>query len=231
MSMSALPDNATQAELQGACREIELDKLFAVASTSPADREHFFHRTRRDDDGVERIVDTFADSDARCAFLRCAAGQSIRLKVSGPHRISVCAGGGWLVTPEQAEHDTVFWIPQAPRLRRLDADGHIRFHAPASLESVTANARELSVSLGAVDDAGIDVVAWRLPSAIASGLESLNAIEMAPVFLWSSHTRYTRPADVFLHLIHGHVYENHEVDPFLGQVERILLRISWRSDL
>lgn len=211
--MSALPDITTEPDLRSGYREMHLDRLLAVASTSPADRARIFHRMRQDDDGVELIVDTFADSDARCVFLRCATAQSIRLKLNGPHRISVCAGGGWLVSPERAGHDAVFWIPQAPRLRRLDADGHILFHAPASLESVTANASELSVSLQAGDDAGIDIVAWRLPSSIASGLESLNAVELAPVFLWSSHTRYTRPADVFLHLVHGHVYENHEVWP------------------
>ena len=27
-------------------------------------------------------------------------------------------------------------------------------------------------------------------------------------FLWGSHTLYQRPADVYLHLVHGHIYEN-----------------------
>ena len=44
-------------------------------------------------------------------------------------------------------------------------------------------------------------------------LTTLGTLERQSYFLWSSHTTYERPADVYLHLVNGHVYENHEVWP------------------
>ena len=49
---------------------------------------------------------------------------------------------------------------------------------------------------------------WRLPAELTRELTTLSPLELQRWFLWGSHTAYARPADVFLHLIHGWVYEN-----------------------
>jgi hypothetical protein len=62
----------------------------------------------------------------------------------------------------------------------------------------------------------LDIPIWRLPSSeseLIHALQELNNLEKQRYFLWSSHTAYEKPADVYLHLVHGHVYENHEVWP------------------
>ncbi|MCI1191734.1 hypothetical protein MOJ79_07755 [Calidifontimicrobium sp. SYSU G02091] len=61
----------------------------------------------------------------------------------------------------------------------------------------------------------LDLVIWRLPANDEStrALMQLSSLERQRYFLWSSHTAYARPADLYLHWVHGHIYENHEVWP------------------
>jgi len=73
--------------------------------------------------------------------------------------------------------------------------------------SVRSASLEIEIPAGFV----LDLVAWEIPSqekeTIAS-LSNLTTLETQSVFLWGSHTLYRRPADIYQHLIFGHVYEN-----------------------
>lgn len=54
----------------------------------------------------------------------------------------------------------------------------------------------------------LDAVVWRLDAALIDELQSLSRVETQGYFLLGSHTRYGRPADLYRHLLHGHVYED-----------------------
>ena len=98
-----------------------------------------------------------------------------------------------------------------PRLRRLDPDGHITFERDTEVAAIKAAAAGLGVAVMCESGCALDLVAWRLPPdypEFLSELQRLAAIEICPVFLWGSHTPFVRAADVYRHLIQGHVYEN-----------------------
>ena len=62
----------------------------------------------------------------------------------------------------------------------------------------------------------LDWVVWQLPAHERDLVEALvrpAVIETQPVFMWSSHTLYQQSADLYAHLVHGHLYENHAVWP------------------
>lgn len=163
-------------------------------------------------------LDVFGDAKSSCCFLRIAAADTpttVRLGISGGYQIAACPSGGWLLKPFAPELP-VYWIPQPFAVRALDRDGHILSRENAELVGFTANASELTVEVNLPAERNLDCVVWQFPAGdadIVAGLEQPSVLETQPMFLWSSHTVYRRPADVYLHLVHGHVYENHEVWP------------------
>ncbi len=163
------------------------------------------------------LLDRFSDTGAACAALRFSAGPGQRrvLGVAGGYRVQVPAAGGWLLTPASQGLDA-YWIPQQAVLRRLDRDGHILSHRPAAFAGLDVSASGLAVHVLQPEGMALDLVVWRLPAAepdLLQALQSPSALERQRYFMWSSHTSYARPADLYLHWVHGHVYENHEVWP------------------
>ena len=62
----------------------------------------------------------------------------------------------------------------------------------------------------------LDLTIWRFPaeqSGIAGELEQLLSLEKQPLALWNSQTPYRSLADLYLYLVHGHVYVNRFVWP------------------
>lgn len=145
---------------------------------------------------------------AVCCFLRVGdADSGATLRLSGQYRIESASAGGWLLTSDISEHP-FYWLPTHATARRLNDDGHILEEAPAELSGFQVDSDGLSLTVrGANPGCAIDLAVWRLPAAMAPELKSLSSVETQPVFLWGSHTLYTRPADVYAHLIHGQVYE------------------------
>lgn len=163
------------------------------------------------------LLDRFGELGASCCFLRVSAADTptARLGISGGYQIAACPSGGWLLKPFAPELP-VYWIPQPFAVRALDRDGHILSRKDAELVSFTANTSELSVEVNLPTGRYLDCVVWQFPASdadIVAGLEQPSVLETQPIFMWSSHTVYRRPADAYLHLVHGHVYENHEVWP------------------
>lgn len=177
-----------------------------------------FQRTRlRIADGIEVLLDKFAPLGAQCAFIRAAGahGRTLKLALTGTYHLHSVAGGGWLLAPTGGNADT-FWVPESPRVRALDGQGHILAHGLGSIIGFDIAADGMGLALRIPPDRVLDLVVWRFrghDTDLVQALRELNALETQPYFLWSSHTTYARPADLYLHLIHGNVYENHEVWP------------------
>ncbi|KAF0102863.1 MAG: hypothetical protein FD187_774 [bacterium] len=101
-------------------------------------------------------------------------------------------------------------------LRRLDAQGHILAHRQVPIARFEVSTNGLGVTLEVPSGYTLDLAIWHIPGGEDDLIQSLGLIgslETQRYFLWSSHTAYACPADLYLHLVHGHVYENHEVWP------------------
>lgn len=166
---------------------------------------------------VELLLDRFGTTGAECVAARFSAEAVQRrvIAIEGGYRLQVPSAGGWLLTPP-IPGMAAYWIPQPPMLRRLDKDGHILAHRPAAVSGLDVSADRLAVRLEQPAGHVLDLVVWRLLGDAADWLHSLDeltSLERQRHFLWSSHTAYTRPADLYVHWVHGHIYENHEVWP------------------
>ena len=182
-----------------ACESLRIQTAERLTLNTVADRE-----TR---------LDIFSNNTASCAFVRFTpgCGRDIGFVLKGAYRVTTCASGGWMLLPARGEDDLdSYWLPQAPKLRRLDKLGHVLEERDARLSDIILSPSELVLRVEIPADQALDWAIWRLPSAARNTLGELRAlhpIETQPRFLWGSHTRYRRPADVYLHLVHGHVYE------------------------
>ena len=72
-----------------------------------------------------------------------------------------------------------------------------------------------SVSLAAPAQAmASEFAIWRVSSAAAEELRHPLTLERQGAYLWGSHTRFEKLADLSRHLVHGHVYEDRYSWPF-----------------
>ena len=161
----------------------------------------------------ETKLDIFSNNTSSCAFVRFTPGRDrdIGFVLKGAYRVTPCASGGWMLLPTRDGDDLdSYWLPQAPRLRRLDKRGHVLEERDVQFSGITLSPFELALQIRILADQAMDWTIWRLPSTarnVLGELRDLLPFETQAHFLWGSHTRYQRPADVYLHLIHGHVYE------------------------
>lgn len=162
--------------------------------------------------GVEVLLDRI--DDVECAFVRAPAGAAgaLRYVLPGGGRIEACAAGGWLI---RSADPGAWWVPVAPRLRRLNATGHILDEHDSEIGGLGLSPAELSVTLTAPPDHVVDWLVWRFNTdEDVAALESLVSLESQGYFSWGSHTCYRRPADLYTQLIHGHIYERRNAWPF-----------------
>ncbi len=165
----------------------------------------------------ERILDSFGADSAQCSFTRLSLLEDaeVRLSCQGAYTVESASAGGWLLLPVYPG-PPAYWLPASPMLRRLDKSGHILAKATADICGLNVASEGLGISLKGRAGQLLDLVIWRLPTGAENWVDSLrqfSALEVQRYFLWSSHTTYARPADLYHHLVHGHVYENHEVWP------------------
>lgn len=196
---------------------IDLDDWFSRAA-DPGERlvvtDALVRRRYQDGDTLEIIRDDFNTLAARCCFGRYRPAQAgaLSLSLNGAYRVDACRGGGWLLTPAVADRPT-YWIPRAPVSRRLDGDGHLLAEEAAEIVALQATPECLALTLHAQPGHTLDWVIWRFAAdaaaELATSLERLNTLETQAYFVYGSHTAYTRPADVYTHLVHGSVYSRH----------------------
>lgn len=199
-----------------------LHELFEPTGTSEA-REILnasrFTRTQRDDAGhTVSLLDRFPGvAGASCCFVRLQRGaaRTISFIAQGAYLLEACPSGGWLLKAAQAESAS-YWLPQAPMLRTLDDCGHITAERPASVAGLSASTTRMVVKLQLPADWCLDWVCWRFESNASDVLDSLQcpiSLETRRYFLWGSKVNFQLPADVYLYLLHGHVYTNDFVWP------------------
>lgn len=174
-------------------------------------------RSRHAEGHVEAVRDNFRDSQSQCIFVRATShdDQIVRLTLSGCYQLHNSIAGGWILLPVD-KGLSVYWLPCVPTLRRLDADGHILSYRTAVITGFNATASSMEIKLEVPSGHALDLVVWRFSAKetdLLHALQELTTLEQQRYFMWSSHTPYARPADVYLHLVHGHIYENHEVWP------------------
>lgn len=161
--------------------------------------------------GGSRRVDRFG-SVAQCAFLLLVpdAVGHVALEFTGPGRLAACAAGGWTL---HAADGAVYWIPTSPITCRFDDPGRLRAdEAAPPLRAFGLSADGGSIAWACDADRRLHLVVWRLPGAVE--LDSLSAVERQPLFMLGTHDTCGRPADAYLHLIDGRVYECRKAWPY-----------------
>lgn len=156
--------------------------------------------------GLESLNDCF-EAEISCRFLRFRQNTDYTLPAIAGLR--ALPAGGWLLAGE----DQAFWLPRLPVARKIDAQGHILEERSAAFSGLDLDSSGTRISLSPPVGHSTDCVIWELPPALVDELTHLSALETQPYFLWGSHTRYAKPADLYLHLIQGWVYENRATWP------------------
>ena len=156
-------------------------------------------------EGLHGLRDGFAPGV--CLFIHIEDRATLRL--SGDFRLQHCAAGGWLLRSHEASAPS-YWLPVSATLRRLDRDGHILEERIADLCSFELSDTAVSAAFIPMPEGWpLDATIWQLNDpALIKELQSLAPIETQGYFLLGSHTRYSKPADLYRHLIHGWVYED-----------------------
>jgi len=166
-------------------------------------------RSNRADDRL--ILDSFSLSAAECCFLRLPAAQDRTVSLGSPGSCSVhsCLGGGWIVEPQDST-GWFYWIPQPATIRKVSNNGHLCDDQPCQISSLNLSGSYSHLDLSIPGDFCADIVLWKIPfeeKELLHELKQLGALETQGIFLWGSHTTYWKPADLYLHLIFGSVYE------------------------
>ena len=200
-----------------ACRTFELEQLFehpAASGFRQVLQSETFSRIHRDlDGGATLVLDSFpATGKASCCFLRLAESDipSARFTVQGGYRIVSCPSGGWLVKPAEATLPS-YWIPHTPLLRTFETSGRILSEKPTAIVDFEATSSGLAVEIKTSSNMQLDMTLWCFApedSKIPAELERPITLEKQALYLWTSKAGYRSPADVYLYLVHGHVYTN-----------------------
>lgn len=188
----------------------------AASADTPFDVALFFDsargagRTSGTDGSIDWVCDSFGD--ATCLFLRRRAASASCWRLGGLDGLVRARSGGWLAT---GAGGAGFWFPALPAWRVVDAQGRMRRESTAVLDLVGLQSGVLSIDVApGSDDAVLDLVVWRLGPAEAGEVLAPAPLARQAAYLWGSHTTLTCWADVYLHVVHGRVYENRWAWPF-----------------
>jgi len=203
---------------------ISLERLFKeqLSTLTAAAGVSIYQASRRQGEvvqGVEYILDQFDGTGTQCLFIRSRNTRTI-FHLNGQFHLTDCAGGGWLLTPE-AEGKSCYWIPIQPVSRQVNGNGQILNESNSGVGSIALSAESLSVTFISQPEFALDLVIFELPENATSIYNELRASPVSQyqsVFLWGSHTNYTKPADLFLHLIHGVIYEKRTSWPYYRKI-------------
>jgi len=183
-----------------------------------------FKRIQRDLAGeAVLLLDSFPDAaGAACCFVRVVPGRarSVRFLVSGVRAIESCPSGGWVLKPAEPALPS-YWIPQLPLARELDSQQRILSENRVSIAGFSISPEELSIDIEIPEGMNLDWILWRFPaeaSGTAVELDQLLVLETQPLALWNSQTPYRSPADLYLYLVHGHVYVDRFVWPRMWKI-------------
>lgn len=161
-------------------------------------------RSNYDFSGQQLIVDHF--DKASCAFIRVNAGQSLKLTSQKDYSFQQSLAGGYLGTSATEKH--LLWAVDLPKRRVINPDNSIQSEEPVTLSGLSWDEEcGFSFEMAGFEDAVIDVVIWKFENDTDEEFAPTLPIECYGYFLWGSHGRINKPADLYRHLIHGNVYD------------------------
>ena len=169
------------------------------------------------------LLDSFPGAgDASCCFVRLPAGKagSACFTAHGICQIDSCPSGGWSLKPAESSLPS-YWIPHLPLARKLDSQQRILSERTVSITAFNISSDELSIEIEIPEDMNLDWTVWRFPAQdadISASLDRPLVLETQPVFFWTSQTCFQSPADVYLYLVHGHVYVNRFIWPRMWKI-------------
>ncbi len=159
-----------------------------------------------------------------CTFFRTINNTkelSYRFSLEGGYQITTTAAGGWLIQNHDQPQTPTYWIPVLPKNRQYDDDQHITKETDVKISGFEISSDSLAITVDSKERFFLDFVIVRFLPAANTILQQLIAPaehELRPVFLWGSHSLYTKHADLFLHLINGLVYENRTSWPYYRKI-------------
>jgi hypothetical protein len=159
------------------------------------------------------VLDEFPDAPGTsCCFIRTLAREtrSVRFLAPGVNRIESSPSGGWILMPTDTTLPT-YWIPQPALARTLDSQLRILSESTVSIADIAVSSGELVVAVEIPKDNHLDWTIWRFPpeqAGLSAELARPLGLETQQFELWSSTTAYQAPADLYQHLVNGHVYVN-----------------------
>ncbi|BCG64110.1 MAG: hypothetical protein methR_P1876 [Methyloprofundus sp.] len=174
---------------------------------------HFERVSWNNSDKSTFLLDKFSDiAGAACCFGRFLAGDArkVRLVVQGGHELLSCPSGGWVLKANDASVSS-YWIPQLPILRKDDSYGRILAEEKAAIVEFKTTANDFAVVINVPKGMLLDMVVWSFTADSSNIVEELAnplVLEKQPVYFWTSETGYQAPADLYLYLLHGHIYSN-----------------------
>lgn len=150
--------------------------------------------------------------DARCLFAQYRADNAseVSLLLRGDYRVVSCQAGGWLLLPKSSV-SRVYWIPVQPVARSYDKFLHVSSESACVLKELDMSDSILAARYEVPVSFFLELVIWDFSQNDTDLIDELSALallEKQSYFVWGTHTKYSKPADVYLHLIHGVVYEN-----------------------
>ena len=173
-----------------------------------------YQRFKKNCPDSQIIIDNFSSDNAMCVFFRSSKhfDQSIRLTLNGRYHIHSCHSGGWVLLSEDG-YQPSYWIPIKPKIRQIDQDAHILSEIDANIQCISVSLQATDIAFFAARDQHLDFTIWKFvphdnKNKLIDFLLNPALIETQAYYLWGSHTPYQCPADLYLHLIHGHIYEN-----------------------
>ena len=204
-----------------------VESLFAQSGETETQRSlesSQFRRTEYELPGkATLILDKFPDTEGTsCCFVRIPAGNSrpVRFVAQGVNRIESCLSGGWILKAADTSLPS-YWIPQPPVARRLDTQQRILSEVKVHIADFSGSLNELSVEFIVPENMNLDWTIWCFPaeeSATQTALDQPRVLERQALSLWNSQTRYQSPADVYLYLVHGHVYVDRFIWPRMWKI-------------
>ncbi len=158
---------------------------------------------------TEITLDRFDDSSVACCFTRSFNAKRITFIFEGNYCVSSTEAGGWIIASKEAG-GPAYWVPQFPVGRKINPNGHILSEIRSDLAAFDVTNGKAVLSFEIEPDTCLDCLMWKIPAGetVLGELKQFSNIERSPVFLWGSHTLYRKPADLYSHLVNGHVYEN-----------------------
>ena len=195
--------------------DLAVDRYFDRTESSVSGAELLRREVRltgcEDSELVRCLVDEA--QDALCAFIRVSASgaEHVRCVLEGRFEIQVQADLGWVLKPSGDESAAAYWLPAAPKLRKLDGHSRILNERDAAIRSFGFSASSIWLELEAPLPGWIlDLVIWRLDGGVSSWLNELDgtALEREPGFVYGSHTVIRGAQNLYRHLVFGNIYED-----------------------